>query len=134
MKKCYVCKGRGTLKNTDGTIFRCPDCGGTGNYTPPPPEPDPEPATAPPPKPAQSPKKPPAIHVKQNGVSRPQVQPNGKGEQITITLQPKELAVVREAAMLSGVKQKQWIHHCLVQASQQRIHKQRQRAAMQGSR
>ncbi len=132
MKKCTVCKGRGTLKNTDGTIFRCPDCEGTGKYTRPPPEPESEPA--PPPKPAPTPKQPPTIHVKPNGSSPPKAQPNGKGEQITITLQPKELAVVREAAMLSGVQQKQWIHHCLVQASQQRIHKQRQRAAMQGSR
>ena len=28
---CETCKGRGELRNTDGTRFACPDCGGTAS-------------------------------------------------------------------------------------------------------
>ena len=26
--RCGTCAGRGELRNTDGTVFQCPDCGG----------------------------------------------------------------------------------------------------------
>ena len=91
--KCGTCRGRGELRNTDGTVFRCPECSANKH-------------------PSTTERAPPTTD---------EATDRAKGKEPQLPVRGRTWALVLDAAEKDGMAPKTWAEEALAKAARDRI-------------